>query len=88
MDGDSPDAHILDRFDEYLRECIPVVGQYILPKHLKDMGKDRGNFTRDDVEPLIGRVVSAVGFCAGPEKAKELRTQFRRIAREAQEGGQ
>jgi hypothetical protein len=81
------EAALLDRFDGCIRETIPVVGEFILPKHLKDMGKDWDTFEMDDIEPLIEKVVRAVRFCAGEDKARELKGKFNKIARDMNGGG-
>lgn len=80
------EEQILDRFDHAIRDSIPVVGEFILPKHLKDMGKDRETFAMSDVELLTEKVVRAVNFCAGEEKAREVRGKLRRIVSEARDG--
>ena len=57
-----------------------MVGEFILPKHLKDLNVDWDTFTMDDVKPLIQKIVKAVKFCAGPEKAEEMERKFKKIA--------
>lgn len=78
---------MLDRFDGCIRQHIPVVGEFILPKHLKDLGKDRDTFTMDDMDRLMEKVLRAVEFCAGADKARELRSEFRRIIKDQNGGG-
>ena len=65
----SPESKLLNRFDECIRESIPVVGEFILDKHLNDMGLGRDDFTLDDAGPLMEKVIKAVEFCAGADKA-------------------
>ena len=77
----TPESRILELFDGCIRSSIPVVGEFILPKHLKDMGKSPETFTLDDVDPLMERVLHAVEFCAGTDKSKELKTEFQKIVR-------
>ena len=87
MGDATPELQLLDRFDGCIRESIPVVGEFILPKHLKDLGKDRETFTMDDVDELTEKVLRAVEFCAGADMAKEIQGRFRKIVKEENGGG-